>query len=107
MANPLTLMPEFGIGNMMWKPILLPGPKSYATGGSAVSASVFGLSNLILTFLCGDQDSSGTYWAQLRQSNGPGGSTFTMQVFSVGGSTEVSALTDLSSYVWRVVGAGN
>lgn len=107
MANPLTLMPEFGIGNMMWKPVLLPGPASYATGGSTISASTFGLSNLILTFLCGAQDSSGTYWAQLRQANGPGATTFTMQVYAVGGFTEVSANTDLSSYVWRVVGAGN
>lgn|SRR5574337_73656 len=112
MAQPfLTLTPEFGTGIVMAKMIQLPGPVSYnntgtTPSGSIISASVFGFTNLLLV-LIEAQDSSGTYWAQISQGAGPGNSTFTMQIFSVGGSTEVTNTTNLSGFSWKMIGYGN
>lgn len=103
--NTNAITPAFGTGLLMCKPVVQAG-QVYTTGGMTYSASIFEMANVGFV-LAEEQDSTGTYWVQVRQSAGPGSSTFTVQVFTVGGSTEVSNAVDLTGYYFRFLGYGN
>jgi hypothetical protein len=96
MALTVSIVEKFVVGSRQGVVADVTFDSSYATGGEAVTASMFGLRSTISSFPAGLARNASTGAVGVRYD----AANAKLQAFS--GATEVASTTDLSAYVARV-----